>query len=247
MSTVTTVTVVPADKLIICDGAALFFDFQAPDGLHALQWRGDTGHTEWADGHNQLLQADDYEKRVAPFVALWEEEKARLEEEANRPPTEEELAAQALAEARAQSSTILMARMQADMVQMGAFAAAEFATFARAGLFADWAAGQTYAKGYRLAHKGIVYEVMQEVTAIENQPPDASGMLAVYRPLSMDPETGDEPDGSQGHPYAFIYGMDVYSGKYYSYNNHLYLAKSDMTACVWPPDIEGLWQWELVS
>ena len=71
------------------------------------------------------------------------------------PPTEEELAAQALAEARAQSSTILMARMQADMVQTGAFAAAEFSTFARAGLFADWAAGQTYAKGYRLAHKGI--------------------------------------------------------------------------------------------
>ncbi len=41
MSTVTTVTVVPADKLIICDGVALVFDFQAPDGLHALQWRDD--------------------------------------------------------------------------------------------------------------------------------------------------------------------------------------------------------------
>ena len=68
------------------------------------------------------------------------------------PPTEEELAAQALAEARAQSSTILMARMQADMVQTGAFAAAEFATFTRAGLFADWAAGQTYAKAVSYTH-----------------------------------------------------------------------------------------------
>ena len=162
-------------------------------------------------------------------------------------PTEEELAAQAMAEARVQSRSILMARMQADMVQTGAFAAAEFTTFAKAGLFTDWAAGQTYAKGYRLAHKGIVYEVMQEVTAIENQPPDARGMLAVYRPLSVDPETGEEPDGSREHPYAFLYGMDVYSGKYYSYNNHLYLAKSDMTACVWPPDTEGLWQWELIN
>ena len=138
------------------------------------------------------------------------------------PPTEEEMAAQALAEARAQSSTILMARMQADMVQTGAFAAAEFATFAKAGLFADWAAGQTYAKGYRLAHKGIVYEVMQEVTAIENQPPDAAGMLAVYRPLSVDPETGDEPDGSREHPYAFLYGMDVTKGSYYSYDGKLW-------------------------
>ena len=164
--------------------------------------------------------------------------------EKHNTPTEEELAAQALAEARAQSSTILMARMQADMVQTGAFAAAEFATFARAGLFADWAAGQTYAKGYRLAHEGIVYEVMQEVTAIENQPPDAAGMLAVYRPLSVDPETGDEPDGSREHPFAFLYGMDVKNGSYYSYDGKLWLAKADMPACVWTPGTEGLWQWE---
>ena len=159
-------------------------------------------------------------------------------------PTDEQLSAQALAEARAQSSTILMARMQADMVQTGAFAAAEFATFAKAGLFTDWAAGQTYAKGYRLAHKGIVYEVMQEVTAIENQPPDAAGLLAVYRPLSVDPETGEEPDGSREHPYAFIYGMDVTKDSYYTYEGKLWLARADMPACVWTPGTEGLWQWE---
>lgn len=160
------------------------------------------------------------------------------------PPTEEELAMQAITEARAQSSTILMARMQTDMVQTGAFAAAEFATFARAGLFTEWAAEQTYAKGYRLAHKGIVYEVMQEVTAIENQPPDAAGLLAVYRPLSVDPETGEEPDGSREHPYAFLYGMDVTKDSYYSYEGKLWLAKADMPTCVWTPGTEGLWQWE---
>ena len=159
-------------------------------------------------------------------------------------PTEEELTAQVLAEARAQSRSILMARVQADMVQTGAFAAAEFATFAQAGLFADWAAGQTYTKGYRLAHKGIVYEVMQEVTAIENQPPDAAGLLAVYRPLSVDPETGEEPDGSREHPYAFLYGMDVTKDSYYSYEGKLWLARADMPACVWTPGTEGLWQWE---
>ena len=158
--------------------------------------------------------------------------------------TDDELAAQAVAEARAQSRSILMARMQADMVQTGAFTAAEFTTFAKSGLFTDWAAGQTYAKGYRLAHKGIVYEVMQEVTAIENQPPFAAGMLAVYRPLSVDPETGDEPDGSRKHPYAFLYGMDVTKNSYYSYEGKLWLAKADMPACVWVPGTEGLWQWE---
>ena len=159
----------------------------------------------------------------------------------------EELAAQAVAEARAQSRTVLMARMQADMVQTGAFAAAEFATFAKAGLFTDWAAGQTYAKGYRLAHKGIVYEVMQEVTAIENQPPDAAGLLAVYRPLSVDPETGEEPDGSREHPFAFLYGMDVTKDSYYSYEGKLWLARADMPACVWVPGTAGLWQWEEAS
>ena len=160
------------------------------------------------------------------------------------PPTEEESPAQVVAKAKAQSSTILMARMQADMVQTGAFTAAEFTTFAKAGLFTDWAAGQTYAKGYRLAHKGIVYEVMQEVTSLENQPPDAAGMLAVYRPLSVDPETGEEPDGSREHPFAFLYGMDVTKDSYYSYEDKLWLARADMPACVWVPGTAGLWQWE---
>lgn len=40
------VTVVPADRLVIVDGEALLFDFPAPEGLHALQWDGETGHTE---------------------------------------------------------------------------------------------------------------------------------------------------------------------------------------------------------
>ena len=140
----------------------------------------------------------DYAGRVAPFVALWEEEKERLEAGARRPATEEGPAAQALAAARAQSSAILMARMQTDLVQTGAFAASEFATFAQAGLFTTWAAGQTYARGYRLVHRGIVYEVLQDVTALADQPPDAAGMPAVYRPLSVAPESGDGQADSPG-------------------------------------------------
>ena len=241
----THVTVIPSDGIISVDGEVLFLDSITSETFHALQWHDGAGHVEPGDGlPNEELSTDDYAGRVAPFVALWEEEKRRLEEEANRPPTDEELAAQAVAEARAQSSSILIARMQADMVQTGAFAAAEFATFAKAGLFTDWAAGQTYAKAYRLAHKGIVYEVMQEVTALENQPPDATGMLAVYRPLSVDPETGEEPDGSREHPFAFLYGMDVTKDSYYTYEGKLWLAKADMPACVWTPGTEGLWQWE---
>nr|DAR55306.1 MAG TPA: protein of unknown function (DUF4376) [Caudoviricetes sp.] len=77
-----TVTVVPSDSLIIVDGAALVFPFDAPTNLHALQWRGGTGHTEWTDGPNQPLTAEDYDEQVAPFVKLWQAEKARLEKKA---------------------------------------------------------------------------------------------------------------------------------------------------------------------
>lgn len=49
-----TVTVVPADKLIIVGGEALVFDspFAAPANLHALQWDGEQGHMEWTDDYN---------------------------------------------------------------------------------------------------------------------------------------------------------------------------------------------------
>ena len=77
-----TVTVVPADNLIIVDGKALVFPFDAPANMHALQWRGDTGHTEWTDGPNQPLTAEDYDEQVAPFITRWQDEKARLEQAA---------------------------------------------------------------------------------------------------------------------------------------------------------------------
>ena len=110
-------------------------------------------------------------------------------------PTDEEISEKAIDEAKTQSFFILMSKMQESMVQTGAFTSAEFTTFAKAGLFTDWAAGQTYAKGYLLTHDGIVYEVMQEVTAIENQPPDAEGMREIYRPLytSIDNPEAPEP------------------------------------------------------
>ena len=77
-----TVTVVPSDSLIIVDGKALVFPFDAPTNLHALQWRGDTGHTEWTDGPNKPLTAEDYDEQVVPYVKLWQDEKARLEQAA---------------------------------------------------------------------------------------------------------------------------------------------------------------------
>lgn len=154
----------------------------------------------------------------------------------------DELQAEAYTQAVAMLSH-MAARKQA---QTEALSSSEFALLATAGLFEEWQPGTSYASGYRLVHNGIVYEVQQDVTSLENQPPSTEGMLAIYRPLSVDPETGEEPDGSMEHPFDFTYGMDVTNGSYYRYEGKLWLAKADMPACVWVPGTAGMWQWEEV-
>ena len=199
--------------------------FYSPDGNLEVWAERPAGYftvAEWQDAHP--------EPEPAPYV-----------------PTPEEQAARETAVATAASGAILMNRMQQQLVQAETFTGAEFATFARAGLFETWAAGQTYAKGARLVHEGVVYEAQQAVTAQAHQAPGSAGMLAVYRPLSVDAGTGAEPDGSREHPYTFINGMDVSNGKYYTFESKLYLAKADMKPCVWNPGTPGLWQWELVG
>lgn len=78
------VTVVPGDKLIIVDSEAIVFDapIPAPSNLHALQWNGTSGEIEWEDDYNWPLEAEAYEDEVAPYVALWQAEKARREKAA---------------------------------------------------------------------------------------------------------------------------------------------------------------------
>ena len=70
------VTVVPKDRLIIVDGVALNLSFDAPETMHALQWDGQRGHIEWADDDNWPLEPEAYNDEVAPYVALWQAEKA---------------------------------------------------------------------------------------------------------------------------------------------------------------------------
>ena len=79
----THVTVIPSDGIIAVDGEVLFLDGIKSETFHALQWHDGAGHVEPGDGlPNEELSTDDYAGRVAPFVALWEEEKARLEQAA---------------------------------------------------------------------------------------------------------------------------------------------------------------------
>lgn len=143
--------------------------------------------------------------------------------------------------------SIISSSMARAYIQTASFSTGELALFSTAGLFDEWAPDVRYSKGFRLVCDGVVYEVQQDVRSIESQPPFAAGTLAVYRPLSVDPDSGDEPQGTKESPIPFIYGMDVGNGLYYSYEGKLYLAKTDMPACVWYPGTQGMWQWEEVK
>ena len=196
----------------------------------------------WHKVHETDLPAPEDEYRFEPgevalvdgnYVKTWKKVPLTAEEQ------------ESLAQTAALS--IISSSMARSYIQKASFSPGEFALFSTAGLFDEWAPDVQYSKGFRLTCDGIVYEVQQDVLSVESQPPFAAGMLAVYRPRSVDPETGEEPDGSREHPYAFLYGMDVTKDSYYSYEGKLWLAKADMPACVWTPGTEGLWQWEEVK
>ena len=103
------------------------------------------------------------------------------------------------------------------------------------------AAGQPIQPGVCLMHEGQCYRVVQDVTPLENQPPDMEGMLAIYRPIER------EHTGTLADPIPWVSGMDCKEGKYYRYEDKTYLCKADMIPCMWPPDTPDLWQWEVVG
>lgn len=108
--------------------------------------------------------------------------------------------------------------------------------------FAEWELDTKYVYGQVISRNSQLYRIEQsEVTSIESQPPEAEGMLAVYRPIVLDHA------GTLEDPIPWVYGMDCYSGKYYSYNNKIYKCTGDMLPCVWEPGSAGVYQWELVS
>lgn len=114
-----TVTVVPSDRLIIVNGNPLRFDFIAVhNNFHALQWDGQQGHIEWEDDYNWPLSTADltaYEDEVAPYVALWQAEKERLERESAARATEEaEAEAARLAEYNSATARAIRLRTERD-------------------------------------------------------------------------------------------------------------------------------------
>lgn len=76
-------TVIPADSIIIKDGRPLVFAFAAEASLHALQWHGEHGVVELIGaGAEHFTDAE----IIAPFVAAFDAEAARLDAEAAARP-----------------------------------------------------------------------------------------------------------------------------------------------------------------
>lgn len=161
-----TVTVVPSDSLIIVDGAALVFPFDAPTNLHALQWRGGTGHTEWTDGPNQPLTAEDYDEQVAPFVKLWQAEKARLEKKAA-----EEAAARALPDAKSAKQNEIQngydAALAASLTMPAASPTAQDVSIGAALLAVDDAEGLAYVQALHAARRDELLAAVDAAETVE--------------------------------------------------------------------------------
>ena len=78
--------------MINVDGQTLFFEYVPPVAARVVQWQNGAGQLEYHDvSQNVSFGQDRYAELVEPFVSLWEAEKARLLEEAGRPPTPEEI------------------------------------------------------------------------------------------------------------------------------------------------------------
>lgn len=148
--------------------------------------------------------------------------------------------ASAQATAKWQARALLVDRITQAAAQTETLTITEYALMGKAGMYDEWQAGAEYAQGKRVTYNGIVYEVQQQTTASEVYPPDAEGVLALYRPLSTD------GSGTLEDPYVWIYGMDIEAGVYVTYNGQTYKAKGPMKPCTWVPGSDTN-VWEVVN
>jgi hypothetical protein len=68
-----TLTIIPDDKVIIVDGVAVVCDFDIDSDVHAVQWDGSSGHVEYKSKDNTTLSSNEYES----YVTLHSDEKIR--------------------------------------------------------------------------------------------------------------------------------------------------------------------------
>lgn len=124
---------------------------------------------------------------------------------------------------------------------VAAYAPDEIAVAQPLELYDKWEADTKYTEDKLLVHEDRLYRVEQDLTSSSVYPPGSDGTLALYRPI--DPAHA----GTQDDPIPWVFGMDCYEGKYYSYNDKIYLCNANMKPCTWAPGTAGLWQWTEVG
>ena len=176
-----------------------------------------------------------------PNVEAWEEWKASLPEPEPEAPGEIEQLRTEVAALSARAAPVMAA---ATAYAQTATDISDTIALDMAELFPTWEdaleAGTELPAGRILSDGGRLYRVVQAVTPQAHQAPHDEGMLAIYRPIDRDHA------GTADDPIPWVYGIDCYTGLYYSYAGSVYLCKGDMKPCVWAPDTAGMWQWEAV-
>lgn len=107
---------------------------------------------------------------------------------------------------------------------------AEDQTAARAvELYPSWAVGLTVAVGDRLQHGGKLYKVIQAHTTQEDWTPDVA--VSLFEVIDV------EHSGTAEDPIPWAVNMQCYNGKYYTFDNVLYLCIRDSgIALAYTPD-----------
>lgn len=143
-------------------------------------------------------------------------------------------AAEIQAQAEVEASAIITRAAKKQAAETAELTDSEIAIVGKAGYLDEWAPDMDYKTGKRLTFKDMVYILMQDVRSQAHQPPDAAGMLAIYRPASVD-ASGNEPDGTLDNPIPLIMGMDTIKDKHYLWQGQVYLALQDAKPCIWEP------------
>lgn len=97
-----------------------------------------------------------------------------------------------------------------------------------------WTAGGEYAEGEIAQYGDGLYRVMQAVAAQAHQPPDAEGMLAVYKPIQI---------AQEGEALPWVEGEHVEQGQRRRYEGVVYeCVQADAGANVHaPPLVPAVW------
>ena len=96
----------------------------------------------------------------------------------------------------------------------------------------DSIVGQTVSKGYKFAHNGKLWRVIQPSLTIQAHYTPAAGMESLYE------QVNETHDGTMDDPILYSGNMALESGKHYYQDSEIYLCIRDTINPVYQPLVE---------